>query len=397
MEKPNDMLNVHLLSLQRQRQHELSVTSNCVQSQEDNVTSLLGNFHYKSYTYGYDLNFATIYPETFANWVMPWQTNMALKSLSDKVLDNQNKQVWKQGRSFSYDGFNYGYSSLNFNHGVAHSMNYILDLQLTHHQMRGEKVSTKVRKHIHLTQHFVPKLQIQQLPAIVKRKVNFILPLYKKESVFDRFLENFEQEFKTENVKLIVVLFTPNGENHEEDKKLRRVGFDYTLLKIKGQFSRAFALQKGVEALEPEDLMFFVDVDMRINAGVLNTIRLFVEKGKSVYFPIVFSNFGGTSERGYWRQYGYGMVALFKSDFVGMDLNIHGWGKEDVALFDKFTKYTTLRLYRAPDKDLVHMHHKVHCNPSLAEDQLRMCKSSSSNNFRSDTDAALALEALGFV
>ena len=400
LKKPADMLNVHLLSLQKQRQHELSVLSDCYESQGGNVTtSLLGNFHTKSNTYGYDLNFATTYPESLANWKTPWQTNLALKSLSDKVLEDLNKQVWERGRTISYRGFNYGYSSLNFKNGVPHSMNYILDLQLTHRQIRGNKVSTKVRKHIHLTQYFVP-LQIQQLPTVSvtrKRKVNFILPLFKKESEFDRFLVNFEEEFLTENVKLIVVSFTPNGENHEEKKKLRRVGFDYTLLTIEGEFSRGLALQKGSEALEPEDLMFFIDVDIRINSGVLNTIRLLVEQDKSVYFPIVFSNFGGTSKRGYWRQHGYGMVALFKSDFVGMDLNIHGWGKEDVALFNKFMTNTMLRLYRAPDKDLVHLHHKVHCDQALSADQLKMCESSLANNFRSDTDAALALEVLGFV
>ena len=92
-------------------------------------------------------------------------------------------------------------------------MNYILDLQLMHNQFRGKKVSTKVRKHVHLAQPFLP-LRHRQLPAASvarKRKVNFILPLYEKEEEFERFLAFFAKEFSQENVRLVVVLFDPDG------------------------------------------------------------------------------------------------------------------------------------------------------------------------------------------
>ncbi|CBY15627.1 unnamed protein product [Oikopleura dioica] len=39
--------------------------------------------------------------------------------------------------------------------------------------------------------------------------------------------------------------------------------------------------------------------------------------------------------RGFWREYGYGMVSLFKEDFDkagGFDVKIIGWGMEDVYL-----------------------------------------------------------------
>ena len=403
LKKPAKMLNVHVLSLQRQRQRQrqrqLSVLFDCSQSKEVNVTSLLGNFHTQSNTYGYNLNFGTIYPESLGNWKTPPKTNLALKSLSDKVQEGLNKQVGQLGKTSSYCGFNYGYSSLNFGNNIVHSMTYILNLQLTSHQFRGKKRSTEVQKHISLAQYFLP-LQIQQLPIVsttTKQKVNFILPLFKKGSVFKRFLMNFEQEFRTENVRLIVVSFISNGKNNEEDNELRRLGIECTLLKIEGEFSRSIALQKGSEAMEPEDLMFFFDVDIQIKVGILNTIRLLVAQDKSVYFPIVFSHFGGNSKRGYWHRNGYNMVALFKSDFVKMDLNIHEWGTEGIALFNKLVTNTMLRFYRAPDKDLVHMHHKVHCDQTLSANQLEMCKSAQANDFRSDTNAALALQLLGFI
>ena len=65
------------------------------------------------------------------------------------------------------------------------------------------------------------------------------------------------------------------------------------------------------------------------------------------FYPIIFSqydpshvgpekdNFKIETLRGFWRQYGYGMVALFKEDFDaagGFDVKIVGWGMEDVYL-----------------------------------------------------------------
>ena len=65
------------------------------------------------------------------------------------------------------------------------------------------------------------------------------------------------------------------------------------------------------------------------------------------YYPIIFSqfdykhvgdepdNFKIAELRGFWREYGFGMVSLFKEDFDkagGFDVKIIGWGMEDVYL-----------------------------------------------------------------
>lgn len=80
-----------------------------------------------------------------------------------------------------------------------------------------------------------------------------------------------------------------------------------------------------------------------------------------MYFPIVFSQYDPSFEddnpesmglnqihsstfdiddsRGYWRFYGFGITSLYHSDLKrvgGMNLTIHGWGKEDVDLFDRY-------------------------------------------------------------
>ena len=45
---------------------------------------------------------------------------------------------------------------------------------------------------------------------------------------------------------------------------------------------------------------------------------------------------------GHWVYYGYGMVCLYKADYMavgGFDLHIKGWGGEDVDLYKKVIKH----------------------------------------------------------
>ena len=108
-------------------------------------------------------------------------------------------------------------------------------------------------------------------------------------------------------------------------------------------------------------LLFFIDVDMVFNKQTLYRIRKHTIRHRQMYFPIVFSQYDPSFEddnpesmglnqihsstfdiddsRGYWRFYGFGITSLYRSDLKrvgGMNLTIHGWGKEDVDLFDRY-------------------------------------------------------------
>ncbi len=66
------------------------------------------------------------------------------------------------------------------------------------------------------------------------------------------------------------------------------------------------------------------------------------------------------------------MVALHKSDYIGMNLGIRGWGKEDVDLFDRFLGRQDLSVFRSCDPDFVHVYHPVVCDKSLNKDQVEI-------------------------
>jgi len=159
-------------------------------------------------------------------------------------------------------------------------------------------------------------------------------------------------------------------------------------------FSRGVALMRGAAATPSTDaLLFFTDVDMLFTADALRRIRLNTIRGAQVYFPIVFSEYSPETwsrddrldsadafhygrRRGYFRHFGFGLVSLYRFDLDrvgGLDTNIHGWGMEDVDLFEKCLKQPNLRVFRAPDPGLVHIYHPISCPETMPIAQYNMC------------------------
>lgn len=234
----------------------------------------------------------------------------------------------------------------------------------------------------------------------VKSKIiHFILPLSGRYEVFRRFLQNYEEVCLTsgEKTALLVILYRRETEDSfnrtidliEQLKyKYRSVSID--IIPVSGTFSRAKALNFGVSRLKDDDLMFFVDVDIVFTESALYRIRANSLLGRQIYFPVVFSQYDpkvvykGNRKQdtfaineisGYWRQFGFGIVSLYKQDYKsvgGFNLSIQGWGKEDVDFYEKVVK-SNIKIFRAADKDLIHIYHDVECSKDLSETQWSMC------------------------
>jgi chondroitin sulfate synthase len=245
--------------------------------------------------------------------------------------------------------------------------------------------------------------------------INFILPLSGRFDAFQRFVSVYEdvclQDDKKTTLSLVLYpsLTEPSSFNNSINL-LHRLQKKYPLSVIhivpaSGAFARAEALEFGAAKYDDkiENLLFLVDVDMIFTSKTLDRIRINTIKGKQAYFPIVFSeydpNFANehatTSKNhfildqnsGYWRQFGYGIVSVYKSDLKsvgGFDTGIRGWGKEDVDLFDKFVSVAAnFSVFRAADPHLVHVFHIVDCDPKLDDAQLSMCRGSRADTYGS--------------
>lgn len=270
------------------------------------------------------------------------------------------------------------------------------------------------------------------------KTINFVLPLTGRWEIFKRFMQNYENIcLKTnENTKLIIVLFEndstkliydeESGGFLKQSEMIRKL-FDklrekyphaneqsLSLLVNHSKFSRSIGCELGAASFGPRDLIFFIDVDIYFTSEFLLRTRLNTIEFKQVYYPIVYSEYdpddsieaikvlADTSENpkqskvreshlefnldtGYWRQFGFGIVAVYNSDLRrvgGFDTSIVGWGKEDVDLYEKFIK-SNLTIFRSIDPGLIHVFHKIECDPTLAEEQMIMCMGSKSTSIAS--------------
>jgi chondroitin sulfate synthase len=280
--------------------------------------------------------------------------------------------------------------------------------------------------------------------AVYDRRIHFILPLSGRQEIFGRFMKNYEEiVLKTdEAVTLIIVLYLDSKSplDYKSAEGLVNYYKDMYSKDIKvvmmgsTTFSRGAALTEGIKLVGNEDLVFFIDVDMMFNFDTLRRIRINTIKYNQVYFPIVFSEYNPevvngedfnkfkdeelvintnlgryvatpdsetkthrelanlkytkdiNDDYGYFRQYGFGILSIYKCDFLrvgGFDLNIKGWGLEDVQLFETLIK-SNLTVYRVADNSLVHIFHSVDCDKNLERGQFLMCLGTMASTFGSE-------------
>lgn len=234
--------------------------------------------------------------------------------------------------------------------------------------------------------------------------VKFILPLSGRFHVFERFLANYERVclIPRQNAELLVILYPHRSEKNSTEQTINliksvKLKYPKSVIRIvekQEKFSRAKALDEGVSRSKDDELLFFIDVDIAFTEEALTRIRLNTIVNRRVYFPIVFSQFDSKLTRnddnflineltGYWRQFGFGIVSIYKRDYAsvgGLNVSIEGWGKEDVDFYEKTVK-SELSVFRAPDLSLVHVYHEVDCDDKLSESQLAMCRGTRADTF----------------
>ena len=246
----------------------------------------------------------------------------------------------------------------------------------------------------------------------VSRTVNIIVPLRGRLQIFESFLLNLV-EIKASadfNLHLTVVFFGTQGLedvhlliNKAKGLGLRNIHFVH--IPHAEYFDRGAGIQKGIESWKGgNDIIFVCDTDMLIRKDFFERCITFTERGRSVYFPVVFSLFNPdiidffnnetttnrtdnndftiSRHRGFWRDFGFGMLCAYKSDFfkVGGYRQWNRktadpfWGYEDVDLHKRFVKHPELNVIRAPDPGIVHKWHPKICPYSLPPHKLKQCQ-----------------------
>ncbi|KAK7826315.1 hypothetical protein U0070_021329 [Myodes glareolus] len=245
----------------------------------------------------------------------------------------------------------------------------------THYELFFKKADLMEYRHVTLFRPFGPLMKVKnEMIDITRSVINIIVPLAERTEAFSQFMQNFSES---------------NFHN-------------YTLISLNEEFNRGRGLNVGARAWDKgEVLMFFCDVDIYFSAEFLNSCRLNAEPGKKVFYPVVFSLYNPAivyanqdvpppveqqlvhkKDSGFWRDFGFGMTCQYQSDFLnvgGFDLEVKGWGGEDVHLYRKYL-HGDLIVIRTPVPGLFHLWHEKHCADELTPEQYRMCIQSKAMN-----------------
>lgn len=238
-----------------------------------------------------------------------------------------------------------------------------------------------------------------------KTYINLVLPLSGRFDIFSRFLRMYEDVClkEKEYSRLYVILYRNENSSADFEKTVKLIenvrrkyeDSEIRIIYSNESFARGKALQLGVNALSEEELMLFIDVDMIFDQKSLERARRNTVRGRMIYFPIVYSLYNPTllnksyinadysiftpecidEVNGFWRQFGFGIASLYKSDYLalgGFNLMISGWGYEDVTFYDNAVK-SGLRIVRSVDPDFIHVFHSVKCDDNLDIEQKSMC------------------------
>ncbi|XP_010899823.1 chondroitin sulfate N-acetylgalactosaminyltransferase 2 isoform X1 [Esox lucius] len=264
-------------------------------------------------------------------------------------------------------------------------------------------------RHVTLFRPFGPLMKVRSTSVETSGVIiNIIVPLAGRTEAFSQFLHNFREVCieHDRRVHLTVVYFGQDGLLEVKsylEKISREESFsNYTLIPVDEEFSRGRGLDIGAQAWKKGDvLMFFCDVDIYFTLDYLNTCRLHTAPNKRVFYPVVFSLYNPAivygnlelappietqlihkKDAGFWRDFGFGMTCQYRSDFLnigGFDLEVKGWGVEDVHLYRKYLR-SDLIVTRTPVSSLFHLWHEKQCADELTPEQYRMCIQSKAMN-----------------
>ncbi|XP_023678990.1 chondroitin sulfate N-acetylgalactosaminyltransferase 1 [Paramormyrops kingsleyae] len=238
--------------------------------------------------------------------------------------------------------------------------------------------------------------------------INIIVPLAKRADKFRQFMHNFREVCirRDGRVHLTVVYFGKDQVSEVKgilENTSKEINFrNFTLIQLNEEFSRGRGLDVGARAWKGNNiLLFFCDVDIYFTSDFLNSCRLNAQPGKKVFYPILFSQYNPgliyghhdnvppieqqlviKKDTGFWRDFGFGMTCQYRSDFInigGFDVDIKGWGGEDVHLYRKYL-HSNLLVVRAPSRSLFHLWHEKRCEDELPPEQYKMCMQSKAMN-----------------
>ncbi|XP_045142786.1 chondroitin sulfate N-acetylgalactosaminyltransferase 1 [Echinops telfairi] len=214
--------------------------------------------------------------------------------------------------------------------------------------------------------------------------INIIVPLARRVDKFRQFMQNFREMCIQQDgrVHLTVVYFGKEQMNEVKgilENTSKAASFrNFTFIPLSGEFSRGKGLDVGARFWKGSNvLLFFCDVDIYFTTEFLDTCRLNTQPGRKVFYPVLFSQYNPGIIYGH-----HDAVPPLEQQLLltgGFDLDIKGWGGEDVHLYRKYL-HSNLIVVRTPVRGLFHLWHEKRCVDELTPEQYKMCMQSKAMN-----------------
>ncbi|CAG5129833.1 unnamed protein product, partial [Candidula unifasciata] len=211
--------------------------------------------------------------------------------------------------------------------------------------------------------------------------IYILLTVFQKSSCYIRYVRNHKKAVDgyKGKVQLRVVLFRDEGGEHRNVSAATSAllqgspDLDVHMMIVNETFGRARGLVLAMENLANNSLLLLMDVDMEYTSDFLYRVSRNTVMGRSVYYPIVFSQFSPEvtcykrdnceefmrsfhEDVGIWRSFGYGVVSVVKQDLLragSLRTDIKGWGLEDIDLYEKIVTAVST-VIRAADSGILH-------------------------------------------
>ena len=185
------------------------------------------------------------------------------------------------------------------------------------------------------------------------------------------------------NFRLLLTRYPQDNETNawHRDLQLASKVNSIVFIHVKDPFSRAGAMNLLHKHACQKDYCVFtrLDVDMEVGPGYLRNALAYVAPKKSMYFPIVWSEYRPSAvalveafrgplpkyseQKGLWRDFGYGMYALSGVDVLSYMMNetkFQGWGGEDNDFYKRASSRGMV-IVRLREHHLVHRWHPKIC------------------------------------
>eukprot|EP01137_Pigoraptor_chileana_P017133 Opistho-2@74753 len=176
--------------------------------------------------------------------------------------------------------------------------------------------------------------------------VHVIVPVKNQGVWLQHFIDDMSAIYgntKDPHFNVIVVDF--GSTDIDVDAAFARSGLkQYKVIHRTGNFERAGGIQAGIDFVtNPNDIIFTCDLHLEIPDSLIEGCRKHTIKGIQAYAPLVVRlacGFTPETPSGFWESAGYGLFALYKSDFDrigGMNTREFRdrWGGEDWECVDR--------------------------------------------------------------